>query len=304
VVGRGYYPLASLPCNRLVLHQEKTTMPSITVTGSDYLRNADSVEAQGPFTHRLLAEGDSWMDRSTPVLGSLAEFLARELSAQRKSVLIINLSTSGDTMRRITDVMQGEFAWWLRQFRYDGILLSAGGNDFIDAALDPPAGQGILRDMAGKPLPADGYGCVNQQAVATLSSQYLNPSFAHFYQTIRASTPAPIFLNSYDTPVARNAPAFPTFGPWLYAAYQKNHIPAPLWPSLTAGLFRDIQTTINGWCINRNQVHAVPTSGTLTPAKPGTSGSDGDWANEIHPNAAGWKKLAKVWAKELLPILG
>ena len=35
------------------------------------------------------------------------------------------------------------------------------------------------------------------------------------------------------------------------------------------------------------------------PAAAGTTGSSGDWANEIHPNAAGWKKLAKVWATAL-----
>jgi len=282
-------------------------MPSITVTGSQYLRDSASVEALGPFTRRFLAEGDSWMDKSTFVLGSLAWFLAQELNRQGHSILIVNLSTAGDTLRRITDVMQGEFAWWLRQFSYDGILLSAGGNDFIDAARSPAPGQGILRDMAGQPLPADGYGCVNQPAVAILTGQYLNPNFATLYQAIRANTlnaSAPIFLNSYDTPTARNAPAFPGVGPWLYTAYQKNHISTSLWPSLTAGLFRDVQATVNGWCVGRDKVHAVPTTGILTAAKPGTSGSSGDWANEIHPNEAGWKKQAKAWAAALLSQLG
>ena len=152
----------------------------------------------------------------------------------------------------------------------------------------------------------DGYDCVNPLAVAMLLDRYLNPNFNTIYQAIRntalnASTP--IFLNSYDTPTARNAPALTGIGPWLYTGYQKNHIDPTLWPSLTAGLFKDIRGVINGWCDGRTEVYAVPTTGILTPAKPGTSGSNGDWANEIHPNKTGWKKQAQVWAKDLLTNL-
>lgn len=281
-------------------------MTSLSVTGRQYLQNPSNVEGQGPFTHRFLAEGDSWMDKSTPVMGSLPQFLAEEMENQGHSILVINISTAGDTLRRITDVMQGEFAWWLEQFRYDGLLFSAGGNDFIDAARDPDPGQGILRDMSSQPLPADGYDCVDPQGMVILLNQYLNPNFNILYQAIRnhalnASTP--IFLNSYDTPTARDAPALHGIGPWLYTAYQKNHVNPTLWSSLTIGLFQDIQKTINNWCNGRAKVYAVPTTGILIPAKPGTSGSNGDWANEIHPNKSGWKKQAKVWTKELLTRL-
>ncbi|MBS0292806.1 MAG: hypothetical protein JSS01_09865 [Proteobacteria bacterium] len=242
------------------------------------------------------------MDKSTPVSGSLAQYLAEEMNNQGRSILVINISTAGDTLRRITDVMQGEFAWWLRQFHYDGILFSAGGNDFIDAARDPDPGQGILRNMAGQPLPADGYDCVNQLAMTTLLNRYLNPNFNTIYQAVRNTTlnaSTPIFLNCYDTPVARNAPALRGVGPWLYTAYRKNHIAPTLWPSLTAGLFRVIQETISNWCNGRTGLFAVPTTGILTPANPESKGSSGDWANEIHPNRSGWRKQSRVWSKEL-----
>ena len=277
-------------------------MTSLAVTALQYRQNPPDVEGQGPFRYRLLAEGDSWMDKSGPALGALPQFLAEEMNRQRQSVLIINISTAGDTLRRITHVMQGEFGWWLDQFRYDGILLSAGGNDFIDAARDPGPGRGILRDMAGQALPGDGYDCVNQQALAKLIGRYLKPNFATVYGAIRShplNAATPIFLNSYDTPTARNAPAAPGTGPWLYAAYTKNHIDERLWPALTEGIFRDIEQTIGGWCTGRSQVYAVPTNGVLTAAPPATSGSRGDWANEIHPNKSGWRKLARVWAQEL-----
>ena len=47
----------------------------------------------------------------------------------------------------------------------------------------------------------------------------------------------------------------------------------------------------------------VPTDGVLTPSTAGTTGSDADWLNEIHPNASGWRKLAKVWHAKLKATL-
>ncbi len=50
-------------------------------------------------------------------------------------------------------------------------------------------------------------------------------------------------------------------------------------------------------------LHCVPTSGTLDAAAPDATGSSGDWLNEIHPNAAGWEKLAGVWQKAIKQVL-
>ncbi|MBS0317189.1 MAG: hypothetical protein JSR49_08700 [Proteobacteria bacterium] len=282
-------------------------MRSLAVTGRQYLQSTTDVESWGPFRYRFLAEGDSWMDRSSPFIPALPDFLAQEMNRRGEAVLIIDLAASGDTLRRITDVMQGEFGFWLRQFRYDAILLSAGGNDFIDAALDPGPGQGILRDMSGLPPPADGGICVAPQALAKLVDGYLNPNFAVVYDAIRSSADnaaTPIFLNCYDTPTARNAPAAPNVGPWLCTAYDKNGIAPALWPTLTAALFDDIEQTIAGWAAGRDAIHPVPTRGVLTPAALGTTDGSGDWANEIHPSRSGWRKLAAVWAADLLARLG
>lgn len=277
-------------------------MASIAVFGHEYLRQPDKFEDMGPFDHRFLAEGDSWMDRSALAQFSLPYYLAMELNARGRSVMILNVARSGDTLRRITDIMQGEFMWWLRQFDYDGILFSAGGNDFIDAARDPAVGLGLLRDMAGQPLPADGHDCVNPAALSALVKDYLDPNFDKLVAAVRAgakNAATPLYLNCYDTPTARNAPAAPRVGPWLYAAYRKNAIDPTLWPSLTAGIFQDVAQTIAGWAPRNPGVSTVPTTGVLTPAAENSTGSDADWANEIHPNAAGWRKLAKVWANAL-----
>jgi lysophospholipase L1-like esterase len=41
----------------------------------------------------------------------------------------------------------------------------------------------------------------------------------------------------------------------------------------------------------------------LIRAKLGTTGEDGDWLNEIHPSAGGYKKLADIVSAELAHII-
>jgi len=273
---------------------------SVVITGQRFLT---SNLLASDFEKVYLAEGDSWMDASAAAQGSLPFYLVQEFNRRGKTRLIINISTSGQTLQRIEETMQGEYLWWLSQQTFDGVLFSAGGNDFIDAARDPAPGQGLLKDMAGLPLPANGYDCVKPEAVKALKERYLDPNFEKLYQRIRHSSKnadTPLFLNCYDTPTARDAPAATGRGPWLYDAYKKNAIDESLWTDLTAGVFRDIQATIAAWSVGRTGVYAVPTAGTLTPAQPNTTGTSGDWQNEIHPSPDGWRKLAKVWADEIL----
>lgn len=249
------------------------------------------------FKYRFLAEGDSWMERSSALTASLPHYLAEAMDAAGDSVLIVNLAMFGDTMRRIGECIQGEFGLWIRGWKADAILLSAGGNDFIDAARDPPPGQGLLKDLAGQPAPANGQDCIDPAALSMLVNSYLNPNFAVLYDAVQASVnrDVPIFLNNYDTPVARDAPAFPGGKAWLFEAYRKNSIPPALWGDLTKIIFGDVQKAIAGWAQGRANVIGVPTHGRLTAADPADSGNSGDWINEIHPNKAGWRKLAPIW---------
>lgn len=281
-------------------------MSSLALYGRDYAAAAANGLDPLRYKYRFLAEGDSWMDRSSVATGSLPEFLAKAMDAGGDEVLIVNLSMFGHTMRHIGEMVQGEFAGWIDFWNFDGILLSAAGNDFIDAARDEAPGQGLLRDMAGQPLPAQGYDCVKQDAVASLVTGYLDPNFQVLYDAVRNSAKnaaTPIFLNLYDTPVARDAPAPPGKTAWLFEAYRKNAIDPSLWPDLTDGIFNDVQMAITGWQKDRTGVHLVPTDGTLKPALPGDKGDSGDWINEIHPNAKGWKKLAKVWREAILGVI-
>jgi len=277
-------------------------MTSVAIKGSRYRIKPEEADKFGPFNRTFLAEGDSWMDASAWNQGSLPEYLAREFNNQGRTNLIVNIATSGHTLTRIVDMMNNDLVWWLDQQPSDGILFSAGGNDFIDAAKDPLPGQGLLHDLRGKPMPSTGYECVRQDALKALVD-YLNKNFEAIYQAIRRSrknAATPMYLNCYDTPVARDAPAFRNFsGPWLYAAYNKNGIHPSLWEHLTAGLFADIKKTIEAWAVGRSGVHVVATTGLLDKADPASNRDSGDWINEIHPNKSGWRKQVPAWLKVL-----
>lgn len=267
------------------------------------------------FDYFFLCEGDSWMDRSSPVQMSLPFALAKIFrdGARGDDALFINLSRFGHTLRHIADCLNDDFHQWLNTpdmgFTFDALLFSAAGNDFIDAALDPPPGQGILKDVRSGPPPASENECIDAQAVATLVIDFLDPNFDKLHRTVRASrqrADLPIFLNAYNEPVARNAPAFPGSGPWLSTAYLRNGIPASLWPDVTRRIFIDVEAAVTGWTKvdGRDNLFVVPTSAVdLVPADPQSSGSSGDWQNEIHPNAGGWNKLAKVWLEEIRKVV-
>ena len=52
------------------------------------------------FKYRFLAEGDSWMDRSSMFETSLLQQLVQTMDARGEEVLIINLAMFGETLRR------------------------------------------------------------------------------------------------------------------------------------------------------------------------------------------------------------
>lgn len=276
-------------------------MSSLVIYGNEFAGHIDNGLAPESFKYRFLVEGDSWMDRSAMFDTSLLQRLAPEMDANHESALFVNIAMFGDTLRRMGQSSNSDFVQWINtnfgSWKFDALLLSAGGNDFIDAARDPDAGKGILKNLARQPKPTLGRDCLDIAAVARLVDEWLNPNFTALYKVVQSSglKDMPIFLNSYDTPTARHAPVFKNGRSWLCESYKKNQIPPDLWPDLTDAIFKAVVATVDGWAAGRNNVHVVPTTGTLIAAQPNTSASSGDWLNEIHPNKAGWEKLAKVW---------
>lgn len=274
-------------------------MKSVVVKPVDFNRVwTEQSLSVGDFKYIFLAEGDSWMERSSFIQGSLPDFFAQLMDERGETVLIVNLALFGDELRQIGTVQRNDFKYWLKQFKYDALLFSAGGNDYIDAAKKPPAGEGVLKSYVGGGAPASGKDAVNWDAVDRLRSEYLTPCFKAIYDLVQGSVDnkdMPILVNSYDVPVARDAPAVKEA--WLYEAYAKNKIPEKFWPDVTSEIFEALGEDLTSWAADRDSVSLVPTRGTLDPADPKSHGESGDWINEIHPNRRGWEKLAPIWLK-------
>jgi hypothetical protein len=288
-------------------------MTSVVLYSDEYDRAIDQglLDPQA-FDYYFLCEGDSWMDRSSLFQLSLPWALAKSFQgAKGNRALFINLARFGDTMRGIADCADGLFRQWLNTeglpFQFDALLFSASGNDFIDAALEPGSGNGILHGVHGAPPDLKADDCYNLDAIVDLVEKKIDPKFAEIYELVRSSRSPdlPMLLNCYNLPVARVAPAFPGGQAWLSRAYQKNGIPPRLWQEVTERIFIDVATMVMGWATDdREELHVVETNAVpLNPADPRSSGNSGDWLNEIHPNKSGWTKLARAWQQKLNAIL-
>lgn len=187
-------------------------MASRVLYSDEYDREiAQGTLAPETFDYRILCEGDSWMDRSSIFQLSLPWALAQTFHGTKgNDALFINLARFGDTLRGIADCGDALFDQWLDTdgvFRFDALLFSASGNDFIAAALEPGSGNGILHGVHGvhgAPPGLQADDCYNVDAVADLVTSVIDPSFDAIYRRVRTSRnpDLPILLNCYNMPVA------------------------------------------------------------------------------------------------------
>lgn len=286
---------------------EGPPMPQAIVLTPSQLENPDLGQPHRWefFDRHYLAEGDSWFTLAALPGGNLLQ----ELHLQRSS-LVINTASPGDTLSHIVEWRQNRpFVKLLseRKFaqKWDGVLLSAGGNDLIDAAISR---DGILRRPS--PTATTAGECIHDENLELLKRHL---SF-HLEQIIELrdarkspNQGIPVFLHTYDYPTARPAPAklvgvVGVSGPWLHRAYTEHHIPDALWSPLTEHLIDWLARLLQE--LKLPNVTVIDTRGTLERAAAGTTGDSGDWLNEIHANQGGRKKLAKRWAQDLHRIVG
>jgi hypothetical protein len=249
------------------------------------------------FRCHLLAEGDSWFSLAALPGGNVLQ----ELRLAR-STLVVNCAYPGDTLSRMVDWRRNDkFVALLARPRFaqrwDAILLSAGGNDLIDAALASP---GILRRLALPSTDAADY--IDEKAFAKFDA-YLRANFAELI-ALRdgADSPnagVPIVLHTYDYPTPRPAPAkllgtVGALGPWLFRAFTEHAIPPPVRQALSDALIERLHGILTSLALPG--IRVIDTLGTLTRAEADSAGDSGDWLNEIHANLAGRRKLAARWA--------
>lgn len=262
------------------------------------------------YRYRFLAEGDSWFSigELPPWATSNLLFELRQSSLQND--VVVTCAHQGDTLTHMVEMWHdANFTGLLDgpiQRPWDGILLSAGGNDLIDASLVPgsePSHKRLLLLPHERPAqPSLGSDYVSETGWQLFLS-YLQANIQTLIER-RDHSPshapqlgwkAPIFLHTYHQPTVRNAPAG-TLGPWLYTAVTQYHVPEPHWQLVGDELFSRLRSALLGMASDSDRVFVFDSSGavTLAAAVPGSTGASGDWQNEIHLTPQGYRKVASA----------
>lgn len=267
------------------------------------------------FYPRILAEGDSWFS----VGSHKAQNLIRNLNFDRHAC-VVSLAYPGDTGAAMANALptgHRRMDLWMSEFggfvadpsseEYHAILLSAGGNDLIDA-LPALLKLGVDYTTAN---PAQPQRLVNSTALAQFDA-FLSTNIRRLVNFVRDSAgpsrDAPIIMHTYDYATPNNAPAQMgpiQVGPWMYPHLVARTMPASLWIPLSDYLLKHLADTLTGLAgPDMPEFHVVRTLGTVTRAALGATGESGDWENEIHLTARGYRKVANKVAAKVVEELG
>lgn len=268
------------------------------------------------FNLRFLAEGDSWF--TVGALNPLnSSNVINELDFTVRTV-IISCAYPGDTLTRMVDFRKNrDFRRLLSKknhaWEWDGVLVSAGGNDLIDAAQVPPA------DKNGSRIPQDRRILLTPEEAAEHGSadvgiryisetgwlrfeEYLKANFALLVaERDEPSSPnkgRPMFLHTYSIPTVRPSGALPGSDGWLFKAFKIAGTPRAHQQLVANELFNRFRESLLSLdCTLKPEsglarVHVFDSAGLpLVPAHPDDTGSSGDWVNEIHLTPNGYRKL-------------
>lgn len=246
-----------------------------------------------PFPLVMLAVGDSWFDyplsgNDPLTFGNNTDVIAQLQTMGKPKPRILNLAHAGDAtteelalpkQKRMKEQLSNR-SNWPASGKPDAILFSGGGNDIAGDQFC------IFLDYAGAP---GATGLDHQRfadALGAIEASY-RALFA-FRDTF--ATGVPIFGHCYDYPLPSGEAAPCGIGPWLK-------------PSLDfcgwTGQGYDIMVqAMNSFKTVLQRLATDPTNNFVLIDTLGLL--DGtDWANELHPIATGFQKIAKAFVRAL-----
>ena len=264
------------------------------------------------FGLHLLAQGDSWFS-----IGALPPWQTTRVLDELEMVprtVIVNCAQPGGKLARMVDTTASRL--FTREIKgrlaraYHAILFSGGGNDLIEAAGSPataPLDKRLLRTPAERGADAT--------AAQHLSDAGWQTFEAHigtvFHRLIDArdagiNRDKPLLLHNYAMVVPRPAGAGFGAGPWLLPPLQRYAVASDMLVPVSDELIARLSRLLSRLAGERSNVHLIDTLGLagVTPAQLGSEGSSGDWINEIHLTAGGYRKCARVWGPTLDAVLG
>lgn len=274
--------------------------------------NPPADPSSADYAWHLIAEGDSWF-----TLGAVpSSNLLNDLRMPRWTQ-VFSVAEPGDTLKNMSDIARNPgFERYVAQrnfnYAFHGLLLSAGGNDLIDAAASLISAQPLDGLPAGDPR-----SYIHAQALAQLLNGIVaGVARVHAVWNSQHSKSAgnPIFLHTYDYATPRDAPALflgaaRLSGPWIYPVFAGSGLPIALQQRIADTLFDALAETllsldeVSGSKNALSHVHVVDTRNTLVRANPAEVGNSNDWLNEIHPNAGGYRKIAARLSERVAEVL-
>jgi lysophospholipase L1-like esterase len=255
------------------------------------------------YAQLLLAEGDSWF--AWAYLGfDVSPSILNALKFDRRTATLCYAysgHTSGDMAAMAIS------AGFMQEFsarRFQAVLLSGGGNDLFNALKD----GNILKPAAGADPndPASYIDTVELKALKDYVTLNYRQILSWRLLPTSMNKTTPVLLHTYDYPMPRPAPAKvfgqPAVGPWLLPALQAVAAPVALHFDIIREIASDMLDCIRAFHDPSAGIYVVETGDTLTPASPNAKEDDTDWVNEIHPNAAGYAKLAAKFKPQLAAL--
>jgi hypothetical protein len=231
----------------------------------------------------LLAHGDSWFDY--PLNGNDVTLGTTDVIAQLETMgavhpLIQNISHFGDAtteemslpkQQRLIESLQDKDNW-LDGIGPDAILFSGGGNDI--------AGNQFCIFLNDAAPGIDGLNPSRFQGVLDMVEASYNDLFAF---RDKNAPGVPIFGHCYDFPIPNGAHPL-CAGPWLQPSLAFAGWGTPQGTAILHQALVNFKAMLTGLVGKpENNFFLADTQGTLDPA---------DWANELHPFPAGFRKIA------------
>ena len=254
-----------------------------------YFKYLKSRPASLTLPPRVLADGDSWFDYPKILLtgGAVIDHLEK-----LSGVKFLNTAHYGDSVQQMLGVEKRQrIEALLKNPGFDILLFSGGGNDIVGDQfclwLKPNTGGGAASAVDADRL---------QKILGVVEDGYRDLIDIRD----RCAPDCWIVTHAYDFPQPNNKGVCGV-GPWL-----KPSLDYRGWTN-AADQFDIVKTVLTKFndrlaALEAEQKAAgkkflhVHTQGTLNPHT--------DWANEIHPNAAGFTKIARVFSSALNGISG
>ena len=295
----------------------KRTRQMRTLLKPDRINSPTIVElaerlASGSYERVLLCEGDSWFDIWTPAPLHEPNLLDALRTCRRS--LLVDTSHVGDTAKEMATEPRAAYTLnLLNEFKFDALLLSAGGNDLKNAFKEmfiqvivltkkKLAVPKYLASITAHPSKAE---ATFEEVVGYIAS------WINLRQKSKLNRDTPVVLHGYDYLQPRPAPArawvngLGVSGPWIYPTL----LGAGKSDAEMRQIAKEVIDTLNKLLASRvgslPGVHLLDTRRTLTLAEPKTKRASNDWMDEIHATPDGWAKLAAAaWNPILAKILG